>query len=242
MLANSSDSLATDLKSVKNAVKSVELHWPGRLLLLVLNFVPLLHILLSLSLLCVPLVNWPVRLGIAIAVFYLLPPVIARIILLLAPISFGRIALGSKPFFLWWTLFQLQVVFCRIPAFEEIMRLLPGLYSLWLRLWGSRIGRLTYWSPGVMFTDRSFLHIGNDVVFGAGARLNAHVMMKGKDGRLQLVLAPVKIGDRALVGGYSLLTAGTEVAPDEATRACQLSPPFSLWQDGRRIKRTDDFE
>ncbi len=241
MLANSSDSLASDLKSLKTAAHATDIRWPGRLLLLGLNFVPLLHVLISLSLLCLPL-GWPARISAALAAFYLLPPVIARIILLLSPVSFGRIPIGSKSFFLWWTLFQLQVVFCRVPAFEEMMRLVPGIYALWLRLWGSRIGRLVYWSPGVMFTDRSFLHIGHDVVFGAGARLSAHVLMKGKDGRLQLVLAPVKIGDRALVGGYSLLTAGTEIAPDEATRACQLSPPFSIWQGGRRIKKSDDFE
>jgi len=57
-----------------------------------------------------------------------------------------------------------------------------------------------------------------------------------------LLLAELKIGDRSVVGGYSLVTAGTEISPDEVTMACQLLPPFSLWKAGRRLKRSADFE
>jgi hypothetical protein len=242
MLANSSDNLAAELKSVKAAANSTEIRWRGRLLMLALNFVPLIHVLLTISFLLLPYVNWTIRVGIALAVLYLLPPLLARLILLLVTIPHGRIAVGSKAFFGWWTLFQLQVVFCRLPTLEEILRLVPAAYSLWLRLWGARVGRLTYWSPGTLITDRSFLHIGNDVVFGAGVRLNAHVLAKDKNGRMELLLGSLKIGDRVVVGGYSLLTAGTEISPDEVTRARLLSPPFSLLKDGKRIKQSDEFE
>jgi acetyltransferase-like isoleucine patch superfamily enzyme len=242
MLANSSDNLAAELKSVKAAANSTEIRWRGRLLMLALNFVPLIHVLLTISFLLLPYANWTIRVGIALAVLYLLPPLLARLILLLVTIQHGRIAVGSKAFFGWWTLFQLQVVFCRLPALEEILRLVPAAYSLWLRLWGARVGRLTYWSPGTLITDRSFLHIGNDVVFGAGVRLNAHVLAKDKNGRMELLLGSLKIGDRVVVGGYSLLTAGTEISPDEVTRARLLSPPFSLLKDGKRIKQSDEFE
>ena len=44
----------------------------------------------------------------------------------------------------------------------------------------------------------------------------------------------VVIGDRSVVGGYSLLTAGSELAADECTRAFLVSPPFSRWEHGRR--------
>jgi len=102
---------------------------------------------------------------------------------------------------------------------EEILRLVPGLYSFWLRLWGAQIGRLTYWSAGLRILARSFLRIGDDVVFGAAVRLNPHVLAKNEHGQLELILATVIVGDRAIVGGYSLLTAGTEIAPDECTKA-----------------------
>jgi hypothetical protein len=62
------------------------------------------------------------------------------------------------------------------------------------------------------------------------------VMMRNKLGEMELLLAPVKIGSRAVVGGYSLLTAGTELAADEPSQACLLSPPFTKWRNGKRVK------
>ncbi len=236
MLANLSDNVAAELKAVQAVSHSAEVRWSGRLALLALNFLPLVHVLLLAGLLLMPYASWPGRIGIVLAALYLFPPFVARLVLFLVPIPQGRIAVGGGPFFAWWTVFQLQIIFCRLPAFEEILRLIPGVYSLWLRLWGARIGRLTYWSPGTLITDRSFLAIGDDVVFGAGVRLNAHVLARDKDGRMELLLATLKIGDRVMVGGYSLLTAGTEISPNEVTRACLLSPPFSLWKEGRRVK------
>jgi hypothetical protein len=242
MLANSSDNLAAELKAVKTTLASTKIRWRGRLFMLALNFLPLIHVLLTLSLLLLPYANSPARIAAALGVLYLLPPLAARLILFLVAMPPGRIAVGSKAFFGWWTLFQLQIVFCRLPALEEILRLIPGIYSLWLRLWGSQIGRLTYWSAGTTITDRSFLGVGDDVVFGAGVRLNAHVLAKDKEGRMELLLATVRIGDRAIIGGYSLLTAGTEISADETTRACQLSPPFSVWKNGQRIRPPAEFE
>ena len=78
--------------------------------------------------------------------------------------------------------------------------------------------------------------IGNDVVFGAGVRLNSHVIGKSDDGRLELLLASIEVGDRALIGGYSLLTAGTRISANEASRAFLISPPFSEWKDGKRVR------
>jgi hypothetical protein len=242
MLANSSDNLSAELKAVKATVNATDIRWHGRLLLLALNFLPLIHVLVLATLLLMTYANWPIRVGIALAVLYLLPPTLARVILFFVTISEGSIAVGSRLFFCWWALFQLQIIFCRLPALEEILRLTPGAYSFWLRLWGAHIGRLTYWSPGIAITDRSFLRIGDDVVFGAGVRLNAHVLAKDKNGQMELILATLKIGNRVVVGGYSLLTAGTEISADEATRACQLSPPFSLWKDGKRVRKSTEFE
>ena len=57
---------------------------------------------------------------------------------------------------------QLQVLYSAFPA----LRLVPGLYSAWLRLWGSRVGRAVYWTPQVKITDRGLLKVGDGVVFG----------------------------------------------------------------------------
>ena len=117
---------------------------------------------------------------------------------------------------------------------EETLRLIPGLYSLWLRGWGSRIGKLTYWAPRTVILDRGFLDLGDHVILGAGVRLNPHVIERDPEPTLRL--APIKIGDGAMIGGYSLLTAGTEIAAGEATRAFLISPPFSRWKNGSRIR------
>lgn len=237
MLAGSSNKTAEELRQLQAALVETDPAWKGRWLMLGLNFIPLAQTLVTVMLLLLPYAALPARLGCAWVFLYLAPPMLARILLSAAPISEGRVPLGSKSFFVWWLVFQLQIVFCRLPVLEEVLRLVPGLYSLWLRVWGSRIGRFTYWSPGTLITDRSFLSIGDNVVLGAGVRLNSHVLARAKDGSLQLFLARVTIGDRVMVGGYSLLTAGTEILPGEVTRAFLISPPFSAWKDGKRVRR-----
>ena len=235
MLAESSNNPVQDLRALKAAVGQAGIAWRARLLMLVLNFIPLFHITLVVIPLFLPY-SGLTRIGIALGLLYLVPPLTARLALMGGRKCVGRIPIGSKAFFIWWFVFQLQIVFCRLPTLEEILRLIPGLYSQWMRLWGSRIGRFTYWSPGTLITDRSFLSIGDDVVLGAGVRLNAHVLAKAANGELELLLAPVCIGDRVLVGGYSLLTAGTEIAENETTRAFLISPPFSKWKHGKRVR------
>lgn len=87
-------------------------------------------------------------------VLYLLPPAAARLIQILASVRQGHIRLGSRDFFVWWALINLQVLFSRLPALEEGLRLVPGLYSLWMR-YGVR---------------RSFVSLGGYVIFGAAVR------------------------------------------------------------------------
>ena len=216
--------------------ESARLRSSSRALLLVLNFIPLMHAALIAATILTLRAPFAVRAAAGLAVLYLLPPLVVRLLLSFAPITEGPIATDSRAFFVWWTTFQWQVIFCRFPALEEALRLIPGCYSLWLRLWGARVGRLTFWAPGTLILDRPFLQIGDQVIFGAGVRLNAHVLAKSSAGIVELQLATIVIGDGASIGGYSLLTAGTEIAPGEATRAFLISPPFSKWRDGKRVR------
>jgi hypothetical protein len=205
--------------------------------LLLCSYIPFFHILIILGAIFAPWAGLGWRIGAAVALLYLLPPVVARGILKIWPIREGAIQIPSRDYFAWWALLNLQVVFCRLPMLEEILRLVPGLYGVWLRLWGAKIGRFVYWAAGLQILDRSFLDIEDGVVFGAGVRLNPHVIAKNESGQMELLLATVHLGKRAVIGGYALLTAGTQVAEDESTRACQLSPPFSHWQGGRRTAK-----
>ncbi len=192
--------------------------------MLLLNVVPLFHAVATLACFLTPY-PW-----LAPAVLYLLPLIPGRILRESLRSSPQGIAVDSPAFLRWWACFQCQVLFLRFPVLEELLRLVPGVYSLWLRCWGSRVGKLTYWAPQTIILDRGFLEIGDQVVFGAGVRLNPHVMED------ELKLATIRIGDGAMIGGYSLLTAGTEIADGERTRAFLISPPFSKWKDGRRTR------
>jgi acetyltransferase-like isoleucine patch superfamily enzyme len=226
MPAESSSSVPVAAKDLPVAK---EIAWPGRLLLLALNFIPLAHL---------AIIIWAGYAGgivLGLVLLYLVPPLIARVILLSSNFQSPEIEIGSRAFFQWWALFQIQILFCRFPALEEILRLVPGVYSLWLRLWGARIGRLTYWSPGAFISDRSFLSLGHDVVIGAGVRLIPHLIHRDTSGKIRLTLARIEIGDRSIIGGYSILSAGTIVHADQTTRAALLSPPFTVWKNGKRV-------
>jgi hypothetical protein len=214
----------------------------GRWLLLLLNAWPLLQ---SLVLAAVLIGGWaPLgwRVASALGLLFLLPPLLARGLLAARPIREGTIPVGRPDFFTWWALLSLQGLFNRFPFFEEALRLVPGLYSFWLRLWGARIGRLTFWSAGTVILDRPFIRIGDDVVFGAGVRINPHVLARDAEGRTVLTVGTVAIGHRALVGGYSLLTAGTSIAPDASTRALLISPPFTRWEANSLRKKSPPGE
>ena len=208
-----------------------------RLLMLGLNYLPLLHVA---AIAAVVSIGWGPpswRVGTGVIVLYVVPALVGRVILALAPISEGHIRVGTGAFFAWWALANLQMLFSRLPMLEELLRLVPGLYSMWLRLWGARVGRLTYWGAGLRILDRSFLCIGDDVIFGAAVRLNPHVLARNDGGEMELLLGTIVVRDRSMVGGYSLLTAGSELAADECTRAFLVSPPFSRWAEGKRTAR-----
>jgi hypothetical protein len=218
------------------SIKEIALTTRQRLCLLALNFIPLGHLasVVAAALLPFPAAAW--RVTAAAAALYLIPPLMARAVRAASEIPEGKIPVGSQAFFSWWILLQLQMIFCRIPQLEEILRLVPGAYSLWLRLWGARIGRLAFWSPGTLILDRPFLSVGDNVVFGAGVHINPHVLAEDSTGHAELILGTVKIGDRVRIGGYSLLTAGCEIASDETPRALLVLPPFSAWKNGKRIR------
>jgi hypothetical protein len=208
-----------------------------RFALLTLNAIPIFH-LSSIFVLCHYLPNTYLQSGVVLLGIYLIPPIMTRLILSFVSIREGSLPVGSRDFYLWWTSFQWQSIFNRLPWLEELIRLVPGLYSMWLRCWGAKIGRFTFWAPGLLILDRPFLRIGNDVVFGAGVRLNGHVAETDSDGNRVLLLGTIIIGSNVNLGGYSLLTAGTEILSNQTTKAFLLSPPFTKWEQGKRTKNT----
>lgn len=208
----------------------------SRMWMLIINFIPFFHLSSIIFIICYPFDSLLFHIVLIIFTIYFLPPLLCRLFFLFFPIQQGTIPSNSKNFLYWWASASLQAIFIRLSFLEELLRLIPGFYSIWLRLWGAKIGRITYWAPGMVILDRTFLNIGNDVIFGAGVRLNPHVLAYNKEGELELLLKNICIGDRAIIGGYALLTTGTEIDNDESLRAHQVSPPFTKWKAGERQK------
>lgn len=164
----------------------------------------------------------------------LAPPLLSRLVTGCGLPS-GNCEVPSRVFFRWWTTWQLQMIFNRLPWIEEAMRLVPGFYSMWLRLWGARIGRLTLWSPGVRVYDRPLLRIGDDVVIGINARITGHLSHLDAEGHVRLALGAVTLDDRTSVGGSAFVGAGFVLESDQSTEALFLGMPFTRWRGGERV-------
>ena len=99
---------------------------PKRLLILLISYWTFFHVVAIGLTLGIPWALFRWRLLAGLLLLYLVPPLTARIIRCLAPIREGRIPIGRRDFFVWWALLNLQVIFCRFPALEEGLRLVPG--------------------------------------------------------------------------------------------------------------------
>ena len=174
------------------------------------------------------------RLAIFAALLYLVPPVLARLLMALWGRPEGRdLSQNTRPFRVWWLLLQLQMPFNRLPWLEELLRLAPGCYPLWLNLWGARANLSTFWGPGARMLDRPLLETGFGSVIGADALLGGH-LARVEEGRFLVDIAPVRIGARAVVGARSSIGPGCVIAPGETLTACARLAPFQIYARGRR--------
>jgi hypothetical protein len=79
------------------------------------------------------------------ASIYLFPLISFRLMNFLFPIIQGKSSLSTKKYSPWWGGHQIQIIYYAVPQFEGLLRIIPGAFSLWLRLWGSSIGKNVYW-------------------------------------------------------------------------------------------------
>ncbi len=110
----------------------------------------------------------------------------------------------------WWGGHQIQLIYIAFPIFETVLRLIPGLYSAWLRLWGAKIGRNVYWTPHVEVLDRDLVEVGDNVIFGHLVKVASHVVSPRKNS-VWLFVKKVKISTGSFVGAGTVLGPGTIV-------------------------------
>lgn len=203
---------------------------------LALNFLPLAQLVAG-AVLVFFVEGTGARMGTALAWIYLLPPLAGRVAMALfgAPEGEG-LGQDARAYKVWWFLTQQQVLFNRFPFFEELLRMVPGLYALWLNAWGARVSPVVYWGPGALVVNRQAACIARGAVIGTRAVLAGHLAVKGEDGAFRVTLAPVEIGAGALIGAYAGIGPGCRIAAGEEVPAAAFLRPFTQWADGRRVK------
>lgn len=150
-------------------------------------------------------------LGILIFIIYLLPILLYRVSELISKTEKGTSFIGDRGWSPWLIGFRLQSLYVYFPVFESILRIFPPIYSFWLRLWGSKIGKRVFWSPTMDITDRAHLEIGDDVLFGHRVILLSHVITP-KDGRKLLFVKNIKMGSKTFIGAGCRFGPGTSLA------------------------------
>lgn len=179
---------------------------------------------------------------ITMAWLYLVLPLCCRIVLIASGRPTGTVDESSRVFAWWWFISQLQILYSRVPLLEEILRIVPGLYSLWLRLWGARVSLLVYWSPGVHVFDRYHLTIQQGVLIGGGCRIGAHTIKRKQDGRLELIVAPLLIERGCTIGMNAAVGPGAHIFANETVPAGKMLRPFSGWRDSKEVRaRAQDY-
>ncbi len=123
------------------------------------------------------------------------------------PAREGISYLIGKEYSPWWGSHQIQAIYITFPALEAALRLIPGAFSLWLKLWGSKIGKNVYWTPQLEIADRGLLEIGDNTVFGNGIGIYSHIIKPRKQ-NLMLYVKKVKIGSNVFLGAWNHIAPG----------------------------------
>ncbi|MGA1284250.1 MAG: acyltransferase, partial [Prochlorothrix sp.] len=146
-------------------------------------------------------------------VLYGLPLLTYRVHQFFYPIPLGASYFREKEYNPWWGGNQIQLIYTTLPALEQVLHFVPGLFSQWLRLWGAKVGKGVYWSPTVSILDRGLLEVGNGAIFGHLSITCSHVVKPRRSNQLMLYVKPVKVEDHAFIG------AGANLGPGSTVRA-----------------------
>jgi hypothetical protein len=147
-----------------------------------------------------------------VSLVYLLPVVVQRIHFLFCPFSDGYWVLSEKKYNPWWASHMFQYPFVALPWLESLLHFFPGLYSCWLRAWGSKIGKGVFWTPRVDIIDRGLVEIGDEVVVGHLVTMCSH-MVAEIEGKPSLIVKKIIIGERSFIGADSQFGPGAVVTP-----------------------------
>lgn len=142
-----------------------------------------------------------------VGLIYLFPLLIHRIHFFFFPFTDGYWVLSEKKYNPWWASHMFQFPFIACPWLESLIHFVPGLYSMWLRAWGSKIGKGVFWTPRVEIIDRGLVEIGDYCIIGHIAAMSSH-MVADIEGQPALVIKTIKIGEKSFIGADSQIGPG----------------------------------
>lgn len=136
----------------------------------------------------------------------------------------------------WFVSYQLQQIYTSFPFFERVLKLIPGFYSAWLRLWGAEIGEKVNWTSGCEIVDRPHLTIGNRSLIGNHTYISAHVIKKKEDKYL-LYVKDVSIGSDVVCAFQCTLAPGAKVEDEAFIEAGAAVYPNETIEKGAHHER-----
>jgi len=174
--------------------------------------------------------SWVAAVLLSLAWLFLLPPAMCRLAFVLCGRPGGK-GLGqeSRAYKVWWFTHQWQAVFNRLPWIEEILRLVPGVYSLWINMWGGNASTMVYWSPGCIVIDRPLVVVEAYAVIGGHAGITAHLGGIGADGSYVIDIAAPQVRRGAVVGARSSLGPGAILEAHRVLPPGRILRPFARW-------------
>ena len=141
---------------------------------------------------------------------YLFPLLVFRSLTWLLPLKEGREYVKRGSLSVWFLSYRIQLLYGLLPALEGILLAFPGLFSLWLRAWGSDIGSRVFWAATVKVTDRSHLNIGDNVFIGNEVYFSPHVVSRGQE-RNFLYYRKISVEQNSFVGAGCRMGPGVRI-------------------------------
>lgn len=203
-----------------------------------LNVLPSLHLASGLGLAVALFESTAPRFAVFSAWIYLLPPIASRLTMLAFGRPQGELTQDMPAYRVWWVLTQWQILFNRLPWLEELLRLVPGLYALWIGLWGGHLSARAYVAAGATITDRHAVRVEQGAILGMKSVLLGHLVTRTDAGRwLVLAAAPV-VESEAILGGEARLGPGAILHARQMLPVGRHIRPFDEWP--RRKESSDD--
>ncbi|HLI82328.1 MAG TPA: hypothetical protein VKV17_00330 [Bryobacteraceae bacterium] len=118
----------------------------------------------------------------------------------------------------------------------QIVESLPLVSFLQSAMWGRELVLRSYapsmhCGEGVQstarITDPDLTFLGDGVSLGAGSTIAAHFWSNLPSGKRVFVTAPVKIGARAMIGGYCVVSMGCQIGEDAIIQPHSYLPPHT---------------